>query len=1093
MVANRVLGQFDFVHNGANVLTNTGLWNPRSVAVDSSVVPNRLYVADAGNHRVLGWRSIAALTNGSPADVVIGQADFLSWASQCNNAAVNGETLCVPAGIAVDKSGNLYVVDEGNNRVLEYNTPFTTGTLPDVVFGQDGSFTASACNNGGSITAATLCNPSDVAVDGKGNLYIADTANSRVLEYNTPLSDQQADRVFGKGGSFTIGTCAAGANANSLCRPAAVGVDAGGNLYVADDGNFRVLEYDTPVAGNNTTADLVFGQGNDFGSKTNSCVAGASAGALCTPDGLGTDGAGNLYIADGSFSRIQEYNDPAGTRDTTPDTVFGQPGFSASGCNNGGLGPAGLCLPFGLAVDAAGDLFAADFGNQRLLEYAQPLAIHPPNTDASLVLGQTALDLNGVNGAKPSSLFRPAAVAVDLSASPNRLYVADSENSRVLGWKSVPSFVNGAPADLVIGQVNLLSAGCNQNHVDAMGNSIAAADTLCSPGGVAVDAGGNLYVADSNNFRVLGYGPPFGSGMSAGQPAILVLGQNGSFTARVNNNGGVNGASMSVPAGVAIDNLGHLYVADPFNNRVLEYDHPTTANTAADAVFGQGGNFAGSDCNFNSACGRTGCPAAANSLCSPSAVAVDGAGNAYIADSSNNRVLEFFSPLTNQSANLVIGQNDFKGVTCTTLCQPQGVAIDSAGNLFAANTLNAQINEYNAPFNSGALPNLVIGTKQCDQAVAKAGTLCGVAGLGFDSAGNLYAADTFDNRVLEFNQPLIPPTPTPTPTRTPTATPTPSPPSITSIPPAILVGASFKIGGSHFTQGSVVNFFVATAKGPFNAGPLMPATESPTALTVKVPVTTKLGQGFAEVQVVNTDRGYAASNLAPALLQGSAAAGIPSLTSINGVGLAATSRDPNFATNNVDTVVVQGSTVKLGGTGFDTAHGVAVDLYCACPGDKVGPFFLNRGNPGLSSTLISFPLPSTGSNAPATGPGSFVVSNNDGTYSKKSNAVSVPIGQRIKVASVTQRLSTITVNGTGFSKLTVINFFNTQGAKVMNLGGLKPGGAPKIPLAFVNQNKFTFTKPAGAAPGASYVQAFNPPFVPFSSSDSDPGGSFMLK
>jgi len=310
------------------------------------------------------------------------------------------------------------------------------------------------------------------------------------------------------------------------------------------------------------------------------------------------------------------------------------------------------------------------------------------------------------------------------------------------------------------------------------------------------------------------------------------------------------------------------------------------------------------------------------------------------------------------------------------------------------------------------------------------------------------------------------------------------------------VGASFKIGGSHFTQGSVVNFFVATATGPFNAGPLMPAFESPTALTVKVPVTTKLGQGFAEVQVVNTDRGFAASNLAPALLQGSAAAGIPSLTSINGAGLAPTSRDPNFATNNVNTVVAQGSTVKLGGTGFDTAHGVAVDLFCACPGSgKVGPFFLNPGNPGLSSTSVTFPLPASGPDAPATGPGSFVVSNNgaDGKFSRKSNAVAVPIGQQIKVASVTQTLSTITVNGTGFSKLTVINLFNTQGAKLVNLGGLKPGGAPKIPLAFVNQNKFTFTKPAGAAPGASYVQALNPPFVPFSSSGSDPGGSFTLK
>ncbi len=261
-----------------------------------------------------------------------------------------------------------------------------------------------------------------------------------------------------------------------------------------------------------------------------------------------------------------------------------------------------------------------------------------------------------------------------------------------------------------------------------------------------------------------------------------------------------------------------------------------------------------------------------------------------------------------------------------------------------------------------------------------------------------------------------------------------------------------------------------------------------------MPATTNLGQGFAEVQVVNTNQGFAASNLAPALLQGSAAAGIPSLTSINGVGLAATSSDPKFATNNVDTVVVQGSAVKLGGTGFDTVHGVAVDLFCACPGGRVGPFFLNPGNPGLNSTSATFTLPVSGPEAPATGPGSFVVSNKgaDARFSRKSNAVAAPIGDRISVSSVSQSGKTLTANGNGFSILTVINLFNMHGAVVVNLGGLKPGGAPVIPLTFISQNKFSFTLPTGAVPGPAYVQALNPPFVPFSSSGSAPGGNIVL-
>lgn len=109
LTADRVLGQFDFTHNGTNILTNAGLSTPAAVAVDRSVVPNRLYVADMGNHRVLGWHSVDALKNGATADLVIGQQDFLSSIAQCQNAAVNGATLCSPSAIAVDGAGNLYV------------------------------------------------------------------------------------------------------------------------------------------------------------------------------------------------------------------------------------------------------------------------------------------------------------------------------------------------------------------------------------------------------------------------------------------------------------------------------------------------------------------------------------------------------------------------------------------------------------------------------------------------------------------------------------------------------------------------------------------------------------------------------------------------------------------------------------------------------------------------------------------------------------------------------------------------------------------------------------------------------------------------
>jgi hypothetical protein len=330
----------------------------------------------------------------------------------------------------------------------------------------------------------------------------------------------------------------------------------------------------------------------------------------------------------------------------------------------------------------------------------------------------------------------------------------------------------------------------------------------------------------------------------------------------------------------------------------------------------------------------------------------------------------------------------------------------------------------------------------------------------------------------------------------------PGTPVIVGVPATILAGSTFNVIGIGFTAGSKVNFFVATAGGPVNAGPFTPTSETDSQLTVAVPDTVILGQGFVSVQIVNPDTGFKASNPAYALLQGSPSAGLPSITSIDGAGLAATSSDPSYATNNVQAVVRQGAAVHLGGSGFDVINGVAIDLFCACPKGKVGTFLLNPGSSGLTDSMLTFVLPAIGMlDSPPTGPGSFVVSNKGtaGTYAKRSNAVSVPIGAAISVTSVSEdsrldvRTPIITVDGTGFSTLTVVNFFNAQPGGVVNLGGLKTDGTPRIPLTLVNDTQFTFSVPVGAVPGSSYVEALSPPFVPFTSSGNGPGGAFTLR
>jgi hypothetical protein len=179
----------------------------------------------------------------------------------------------------------------------------------------------------------------------------------------------------------------------------------------------------------------------------------------------------------------------------------------------------------------------------------------------------------------------------------------------------------------------------------------------------------------------------------------------------------------------------------------------------------------------------------------------------------------------------------------------------------------------------------------------------------------------------------------------------------------------------------------------------------------------------------------------------------------------------------------------IDGNGSDVAHGVAVDVFCACPGGKLPTMFLNPGNPKLKSNSITFTLPVT----TPTGAGSIRVSNAGAavprTYAAQSAAVSVPIGARIIVTKVTENPSpggrfagaTLIVDGAGFATFkpfTVINFFNSQKGGAVNLGGLKPDGTARIPLTPVSSTRFTFIKPANAVAGPSFVQALNPPFAP---------------
>jgi sugar lactone lactonase YvrE len=924
-VADRVLGQTTFTGSAINRVDERGLSNPTRLTIDRSVTPNRIYVADTDNHRVLGWSSATEFASGAPADKVLGQPDFLT--SGCNTGGVGAGSLCSPRGLMVDAAGNLYVADTGNHRVLVFDTPFTTDAVADKVWGQaaftgvmtcnsggaagastlcspwgvgldltgsllvadtgnhrvlrfaggrtgdtvadqvfgQADLTTTSCNTGG-ISAQTLCGPRGLAFDASGNLYVADYDNSRVLQYNASPVDAVADRAFGQT-SMSLGSCnAGGISASSLCNPGSVAVDGAGNVWVGDEGNSRVLGYFTPVASNNLVADKVVGRSSLTSSGCSplsaTCLAtsapavavdasnnlyvadpashrvlayntplvgdttadrllgqtdfdvtgrngidavglnnpahvhvdrsssaqrlyvadasnhrvlawnltsftsgqaadrvfgqatfttggcnrgGIGAGTLCTPNDVATDPAGNLYISDIGNSRVLEYDAPFGTGgDTVAERAFGQKDFIAASCNSGGISALSLCNPRGLGVAPSGEVYVVDSGNHRVLRYDAPLSV---DLSADGVLGQHGFRYKVANRVDGAGLSTPYDVALDTSVTPARLYAADYDNARVLAWADVTSFQNGSPADLVLGQPDLLSSGCNSQGVSA--------SSLCEPTGVTVDSRGRVYVADSANHRVLLYESPF----TTDTVADKVIGQADFIADRCNRNlSAPTATTLCDPYGVAVGPAFELFIADKDNDRVLAYVDPWSTDVTADFVFGKT-DFLTSGCN-------RGGVISASSLCDPYNVAVDTSVPAlrlYVADSTNHRVLEYDAPLSSDRvADLVLGQPGMTTVasecsaSLTTLCDPKSVAVDPSGNVYVGENDSDRVVQYTSPRTMDASADRIFGQTSasgasCNQnGPVSASGLCGLRGVALDAVGSLYVADSSNHRVVIY-------------------------------------------------------------------------------------------------------------------------------------------------------------------------------------------------------------------------------------------------------------------------------------------------------------------------------------------------------
>jgi cysteine-rich repeat protein len=641
----------------ARMAVQSPLSNPSAIAVDDL---DNLYIADSGNARIRKVDSTGVITT-------VAGTGTIGYAGDGGNAT--SAQLANVSAIAVDGLGNLYIADAGNERIRRVDS---AGIITTVA----GNGTRGFAGDGSQATNAQLENPVDIALDRLGNLYIADAGSQSIRKVDVAgvITTVAGSGVYGYGGDGGRAVFA------KLASPSGVAIDDVGNLYIADAANQRIRKVDsagtiTTVAGNGTGGDA--GDGGQ-----------AAAANLAFPSTVSVDESGSIFVTvSGGSQRIRKV-DSSGIITAVAGVAGG--GYSGDG---GSALLARLSDPQGIATDSLGNLYIADRNNHRVRK------VDTANTITTIV-GTGIRGFVGDGGSATTTAISCSGMAVD---SIGNIFLADRGNNRIRK-------VSGA------GIITTIAGNGSSGYG---GDGALALDAqLTTPTGIAVDAVGNVYIADAGNHRIR---------KVDNTGVITTVAGNG--TAGFSGDGaGAVAARLSNPLSVAVDAGGTLYIADNNNQRIRKVDTAGIITTVAGTVG-----------------------------LSSQGVAVDALGNLYIADTGGSRIrrVDTTGAVTTIAGTGTPGFSGDGGSAMNAAMQtPFGVAVDAIGNIYIADIFNQRIRKVDA---AGVITTVAGGRigGNGDGGKATSAELAypnfSAFGVAADSFGNLYIGDAENQRIRKLD------------------------------------------------------------------------------------------------------------------------------------------------------------------------------------------------------------------------------------------------------------------------------------------------------------------------------------------------------